>query len=272
MNFLRRNQPKFRHDIRSSIHDALLKNSVGPNRLNIASKIGLSSILPSSHVGGDRFMNQVFQDLMSYVVHFDPPSYFVTVTANVNWNEIRAELVPGQDVRDRADLVDRVFGLKLDDLLGDLTVNGVLCKCRAVASVIEYQKRGNIHCHIVLWTEIPDPVAEPDLHALVTGNIMQGSCSPQENKPCMRLGKDGKYRCRFGIPRHQCNLTSLDPRSGYPIFRRRCLHQTVKKNRPLSDQWVATYSPFLLLKIPRPHKRRGLLQRQHRQVHHQIHQ
>lgn len=184
----------------------------------------------------------------------------------MNWNEICAELAPGQDVRDRPDLVDRVFGLKLDDLLGDLTVNGVLGKCRAVASVIECQNRGNIHCHIVLWTEnhddlllpgyidsvvsaeIPDPVAEPDLHALVTGNMMQGSCSPQENKPCLRLGKDGKYRCRFAFPRQQCNLTSLDPRSGYPIYRRRCLHQTVKKNRPLSDQWVATYSPFLLLK------------------------
>lgn len=60
---------------------------------------------------------------------------------------------PNESPSDRPDLVTRVFAMKLDALMEDLTTKEVLGTCRAVASVIIYQKRGNIHCHIVLWTK-----------------------------------------------------------------------------------------------------------------------
>lgn len=69
---------------------------------------------------------------------------------------------PGQTARDRLDLIDRVFALKLDALLADLIRKQVLGPFRAIASSIEYQKRGTIHCHIVLWTANREELLYPD--------------------------------------------------------------------------------------------------------------
>ena len=74
--------------------------------------IGQRIILPSSYTGGDRFMQQLFQDSMAIVCHFGQPILFITFTANPKWEEILRELLPGQTAVDRPDLVARVFHLK----------------------------------------------------------------------------------------------------------------------------------------------------------------
>ncbi|KAG8680660.1 hypothetical protein FRC09_018063, partial [Ceratobasidium sp. 395] len=50
-----------------------------------------------------------------------PPQFFVTMTANPNWPEIRDALLPGQTTGDCPDLATRVFELKREALLNDIT-------------------------------------------------------------------------------------------------------------------------------------------------------
>jgi len=45
-------------------------------------EVGRRSVLPSSYHGGDRFMQQLYQDSMALVRHFGKPSLFITFTAN----------------------------------------------------------------------------------------------------------------------------------------------------------------------------------------------
>ena len=44
--------------------------------------LGHCIILPSSFTGGDRFMQQLYQDSMAIVWHFGCPTLFITFIAN----------------------------------------------------------------------------------------------------------------------------------------------------------------------------------------------
>jgi hypothetical protein len=76
------------------------------------------------------------------------PTFFITFTCNPKWKEITAALNPGQTWEDRADIVNRVFKLKLNAFLKDLRKgtffkdkNGRPWKAFYVMYVIEFQKR-----------------------------------------------------------------------------------------------------------------------------------
>ena len=56
---------------------------------------------------------QLFQDAMAIVRALGKPDLFVTMTCNPKWPEITKHLLPGQDAKDRPDLVARVFNLKV---------------------------------------------------------------------------------------------------------------------------------------------------------------
>lgn len=74
----------------------------------------------------------------------------MTFTGNPRWKEIDSELFDGQgSAVDRPDLVTRVFRLKLQSLMKDIA-GGAFGPLRADVWVIEYQKRGLPHAHIVL--------------------------------------------------------------------------------------------------------------------------
>ncbi|GKG26665.1 helicase, partial [Tanacetum coccineum] len=61
--------------------------------------------------------------------------------------------IPGQRSHDRPEVGTRVFKLKLTELLDDLTKNHVFRAISAVVYVIEFQKRGLPHAHILIWLE-----------------------------------------------------------------------------------------------------------------------
>ena len=58
--------------------------------------IGRATILPASHAGSDRYMQQRGQDALWYCQLCGNPDLFMTVTANAKWPEIQRELRPGQ--------------------------------------------------------------------------------------------------------------------------------------------------------------------------------
>lgn len=59
-------------------------------------ELGRRVVLPSGFTGGDRFMQQLFQDSMAIVRHFGKPTFFITFTANPHWPEILNNLFHGQ--------------------------------------------------------------------------------------------------------------------------------------------------------------------------------
>ena len=80
---------------------------------------------------------------MAIVRTYGKPTLFITVTCNPKWPEIVESLLPGQKPEDRPDLVARVFNVKLQGLVKEVTKDGILGKACAHLLVIEFQKRGN---------------------------------------------------------------------------------------------------------------------------------
>lgn len=67
---------------------------------------------------------------MAICREFGPPDFFVTFTCNPNWPEIAAGLLEaGQRATDRADIIVRVFNMKLEDLLHDIKKGNVFSPC-----------------------------------------------------------------------------------------------------------------------------------------------
>ena len=76
------NQKKLRTDIYNSIKEASLKSDIKSN------DIGKKYILPSSYIGGPRYMSQKRLDAMAYVGEYGKPDLFITFTCNPKWEEI----------------------------------------------------------------------------------------------------------------------------------------------------------------------------------------
>ena len=145
LSWLRSHQSNLRAEVYNGLADI-----VRGNDFDLA-KVGRFAILPASYTGGDRFMQQLFQDSMAIVLHFGRPTLFITFTANPKWEEITRELLPGQTSIDRPDLVARVFYLKQQELLKDLKKNQVFGEFLGCVWTIEYQKRGLPHMHLLLF-------------------------------------------------------------------------------------------------------------------------
>jgi hypothetical protein len=88
--------------------------------------LGRQVILPSSYIGGPRYMNLRFQDAMALARHYHGFDLFVTMTCNPTWPEIANELLAGQTTADRPDLVVRVFQLYKTKLLEELAQSSIL--------------------------------------------------------------------------------------------------------------------------------------------------
>ena len=107
-------------------------------------------ILASSFTGSPRWYNTKFQNGMAICRKYHKPDFFITMTCNPKWPEITAVLNKDQTPQDRPDIVARIFKLKSDQLIEDLIHGGVLGTVVAYMYVIEFQKRGLPHAHILL--------------------------------------------------------------------------------------------------------------------------
>jgi hypothetical protein len=186
------------------------------------------------------------------------PDMFFTMTCNPAWKEILDELLPGQTANDRPDLVARVFALKLASFIEWATKSMVFGVVTAHTYVIEFQKRGLPHAHILVWlredckvrtiedvdnlvcAEIPDPEVSarrwtprylqtsPELHRIIAQCMAHGPCGPEypeADSPCMKEGV-----CTKKYPREFTDTTSLG-RNGYALYRRRDNGRVMKVKR-----------------------------------------
>ena len=83
-------EKELRADVYSGLRDAALGDM--DNNINLAEH-GTQIILPSSFVGSERYMNQLFRDSMAICCAFNKPDIFLTMTANPNWPEIQDQLL-----------------------------------------------------------------------------------------------------------------------------------------------------------------------------------
>ena len=87
---------------------------------------------------------------MAIVRRHGKADIFLTFTCNPEWPEITRNLKPGQKPEDRPDLVDRVFRLKVKELMKDIVERHCYGRVPAYTYVIEYQKRGLPHVHLLV--------------------------------------------------------------------------------------------------------------------------
>ncbi|GMF50480.1 unnamed protein product [Phytophthora fragariaefolia] len=205
LRWVAKNQKKLRAELYHGISDALLNDEtvtldegevlvseydratgtlVHPDRgsryEDFLNQVGKRIVLPDSHSGSPRNMYKHYQEFMAIVWEYGKPDAFITMTCNPKWVEIIVLLPDEQTAQDRPDIVARVWQLKLKAKLADLD-EGLLGRLEARIYVVEFQKRGLPHAHIVIIVaeedkprtreiidklvsaEVPDKEVNPDL-------------------------------------------------------------------------------------------------------------
>ncbi|KYN07868.1 ATP-dependent DNA helicase PIF1, partial [Cyphomyrmex costatus] len=224
---------------------------------NVNGRVGKIIVLPSTFIGSPRNMLQNYQDAMAVVGKFGKPDLFITMTCNPNWLEILENLLPFQKPADRPDICARVFNIKKDYLLDLIVKQKFFGEVAAYVYVIEFQKRGLPHVHILVTlkqnykittveiidkyisAEIPNPEENSRLHEIVMKHMIHGPCGDW----CLRDGKCSKH-----FPKAFMDETILDE-DAYPSYCRRNNDRTFKRpgNFIVDNRYVVPYCPKLAM-------------------------
>uniref|UniRef100_A0A7E4URS8 ATP-dependent DNA helicase n=1 Tax=Panagrellus redivivus TaxID=6233 RepID=A0A7E4URS8_PANRE len=236
--------------LRADTYKVVADYSPGDDEQHIGKRI----ILPASFTGSPRYMIQLYQDSMAIVGKFGKPDLFITFTCNANWQEIREQLLEHQSPNDRPDIVARVFHMKSKSLLSEVIDDQIFGKIEAFLWVIEYQKRGLPHCHMLFFLAKEDKIKTPELldqiikavipnpenkalYNVVTSFNLHNRCGPDNlEAPCMDK-QTGTCSKRF--PKPQRDYTSMDV-DGFPEYKRPKdgqIHIT-EKGETVTNEWV----------------------------------
>ncbi|XP_071717971.1 uncharacterized protein [Rutidosis leptorrhynchoides] len=229
-----------------------------------AASIGKRIVLPSSHTCSPRYMIQNYQDAMALCREYENPDLFITFTSNPKWPEIDEMLsyIEGQKAPDRPEIIARLFKQKLDHLMADIMKHNIFGICRAAIYIIEFQKHGLPHVHMLIWltraykcqtpsdiddiisAEIPSETNDPKDYKAVTEYMLHGPCGGKNmDSPCIIDKKCSKH-----FPKPFYVETTIDE-DGYPNYRRRNNGVKVAKGKgTLDNSFVVPYNRFMLLK------------------------
>lgn len=72
------------------------------------------------------------------------------MTANENWDEVKSGLLSNQKAKDRPDLVNRVFWMKLKSMINDIDQGEIFGEVISLLWVVEFQKLGKPHAHLLV--------------------------------------------------------------------------------------------------------------------------
>jgi len=121
--YLKLNQSSLRSDSFDSI-----KESENAGRTNMNEQ-GTEFVLPASFTGGPRYMKNNYLDAMTICKHFGFPNLFITFTCNPKWPELTRFLkIRNLKPEDRPEVICRIFKMKLESLMDDLTKKHILGK------------------------------------------------------------------------------------------------------------------------------------------------
>ena len=200
---------------------------------------------------------------MAVIREYGKPDLFITVTCNPQWPEIVEELKDIKNHADKLPIIARVFKLKLQAIMDDIINKQILGKHVAMMYVIEFQKRGLPHAHIliilddsskprntddfdrIVSAEIPDKSLHPQAYETVTKSMVHGPCGIlNPNSPCMVDGKCSKNYPKDFIEQTQANI------DGYPEYRRRDNKITIKTKSgiEIGNNWIIPHNLYLCSK------------------------
>jgi hypothetical protein len=151
-----------------------------------------------------------------------------------------------------------VFKIKLKELINDIHKKHILGRTIAGIYVIEFQKRGLPHAHILIFfakdckphtvedvdrmisVKLPNPEINRLAHETVAKCMMHGPCGAAfPNAPSMEDGK-----CKKQYPRKFQSEMVTDV-NGYPIYRCRDTGRTILVHDvELDNCWVAPHNVF----------------------------
>ncbi|XP_022018850.1 uncharacterized protein LOC110918879 [Helianthus annuus] len=255
LKYIRLQQKNLRSDSYESLCE--LRNKGQQDISNVGKRI----FLPSSFTGGARYMMQNYLDAMAICKWFGYPDFFITITCNPKWPEVKRFLRDTNfKPEDRPDILTRLFKIKLDSICKDFKERRLFGKVAAVVYTIEFQKRGLPHAHLCLFlenesklptvdhvdpfitAEIPNEDEDAELYALVKDYMIHGPCGNANlSCPCMVDNK-----CSKGFPKKFQDHTTLDS-NGFPIYKRRDNGVSVVKNGiDLDNRSVVPYNKKLL--------------------------
>jgi len=185
LEYIRQNQATIRAETYQGLLD-FVEADVDPMDNTRPRQAGVRIVLPSSFLGGARYMQQQYNDAMAMVGRFGKPDFFITMTANPKWPDILAALPAGHEANFRPDIESRVFNLMTLEIEKDYNVNHVLGVTKCDLGNAEFQKTGHPHKHGLqtlrdqdkplnaqdidrtICAELPDPVTQPELYKIVT--------------------------------------------------------------------------------------------------------
>ena len=257
-------------------HNNKINKWTGNNESNNELNVGRLVLLPSTHIGSDRYMRQKMDDIITISNTFGHSDIFITMTCNPYWPEIQNALLLSQRADDRPDLCNRVFRMKLKLLLKHLKDDEPFGKLTAFVSVIYFEKRGLVHAHIISFLDdatkfsLQDPnkidnlisamiprVTSPHLRELVLKHMIHASCSDNRNSRCMREG-----RCSKNFPKPFRSETASIEVDNYVSYMRRSPEEGGEfdvRNKEsnasgihkmaIDNSWLVPYSPDLLRKF-----------------------
>jgi len=225
LQYLREHQNELRADTYAGLTDAV-SNDDGMNA-------GKRVILPSSFIGSERDFNQQYQNGMALHREFGTASLFHTFTANTRSGNVAKALPPGFNAVDRPDIVSRVFRQQVKWFIDLIRERGYYGHAVADVHVIEFQKRGLPHIHLliilapedrinadeidcVVSAEVP-PESEPERRQKVVSTMVHGPCGAHfPDAPCMVDGKCSKH-----FPKQFNSESHYVENSNYAEYRRR---------------------------------------------------
>ncbi|KAG4043735.1 hypothetical protein PC123_g20794 [Phytophthora cactorum] len=211
--------------------------------IHFLNEIGKRVILPSSHSGGPRSMYKSYQNSMTIVREYGKPDAFVTMTCSPTWEEIMEKIPDGQTAQNRPDIAAQVwqrnFGAELKDL-----DEGVFGRVHARIYVVEFQKRGLPHAHIlVILAEEDKPRTRQIIDKMVSAELPDKEKNPQ-------LYETVTTCMIHGLPKPLSEVTKGNV-AGYPVYRRRrraagvVLINGKEYDNETINQWVVPYNPYL---------------------------
>ncbi|CAA7054895.1 unnamed protein product [Microthlaspi erraticum] len=209
IGFLKLNQKTLRADSYSNV------SAFASTGNKDSSMCGARIVLPSTFVGGPRYMREKYMDAMAVCSHFGYPDLFITFTCNPKWPEITRYLSKHNlQSEDRPDILR---GSKLpttDDI------------------------------DKVISAEIPDQSSNPVLYDIVKDLMVHGPCGIENpSSPCMAKGK-----CTKQFLKAYCTDTHIN-KDGYPVYRRRDDGRSMEKSGiEIDNRFIIPYNPHLLLK------------------------
>ncbi len=212
------------------------------------------------------YRQQRYQDALAIVAKRGMLSLLLTMTCNSQWTKITGP--PGQSARHRPDSVARVFEMKRRELLDDIIKKGMLGVVNAYLAVIEFQKRGLPHMHLLLiFDDSTRPKSADDYNRFVCAKIPPPTCPLLQrfvlrfhiHGPCGKINTKSPCMENNVCTKHypmQFRKASLEGDDGRPEYRRRGPKdkgQSVetkfrKKKITVTNRNVVPYNPALLMK------------------------